>query len=98
MAALGGPVGIAMMALSAFSLILGNIQEHDKALKDAEYEKAESMREAANAALESTKNWDALNTTYQETGKVTEEFKEESLKVAEELGVQGAAAMAAAEQ
>lgn len=98
MTALGGPIGIAMMALSAFSLIVGNIQEHDKALKDAEYEKAESMREAANAAVESTKNWDALNATYQETGKVTEEFKEESLKVAEELGVQGAAAMAAAEQ
>lgn len=98
MSALGGPVGIAMMALSAFSLILGKIQEHDKELKDAEYEKAESMRDAADAALESTKNWDALNATYQETGKVTEEFKQESLKVAEELGVQGAAAMAAAEQ
>lgn len=54
--ALGGPIGVAMMLLSGFAAVVGAVQEHDKELKEAEYEKAESMRESAKSAIEATKD------------------------------------------
>lgn len=98
MNAMGGPVGIAVTVLSVLSTVIGGVQQHYEDLKRAEYECAEFANQEANSAIEVTKNWEVLNETYQLTGKASEEFKTQSVQVAEQLGIEGAAALAASEQ
>lgn len=94
-----GPLGLVLMALGAVaSALVNNYIESINEAKQADYEKAESAREAANAAIDTTKDWEELNRVFQLTGDISDEFKQKTLDVAEQLGVQGASAMAAAEQ
>lgn len=54
MSAMGGPVGIAVAALSVLSTVIGGIQQHYENLKQAEYEHAESARQNADNAISAT--------------------------------------------
>lgn len=97
MAALGGPLGIAMIAFSAISTLLGNYQQQ---MEDARAKEAETAQEATNTAkttIDTVSQWEEYNKSFKATGKASEEFKQKSIEVAEQLGIEGAAAMAAAE-
>lgn len=85
---LGGPLGIAMIALGAITTLYGGYEEKINQVKEAEQEKAQASREASSALTEDFDAWSKMNAEFEKTSKASDEYKEASIALAEQLGIE----------
>lgn len=89
-------IGVALGVLAAGATAFNVYTEQQKQARDDEQKKLESVKKSADEAVSAVSNWKTLYDTYKKTGEVSEEFRNTSLEVAKQLGVEGAAALDAA--
>lgn len=92
---LGGPLGVAMIAFSVVSTLLSNYQQQMEEVRKKEAEAAQEASNTATTSIEAVSDWQEYNKVFQETGKASDEFKQKSMEVAEQLGIESAAALEA---
>lgn len=89
-------ITIALGALMAGATAFSAITEHQKQIYDDEQKKLESVKKSTDEAVSAVSSWETLYNTYRKTGEASEEFRNASLQVAKQLGIEGAAALDAA--
>lgn len=89
-------ITIALGALMAGATAFSAITEHQKQIYDDEQKKLESVKKSTDEAVSAVSSWETLYNTYRKTGEASEEFRNTSLQVAKQLGIEGAAALEAA--
>lgn len=99
-------VGVSMTALKAGGVIIGLLsaamagfsvyKQHQEALYNEEQENLQAVKQSSDEAVSAVSSWETLYQSYQKTGEASDEFKKSSAEVADQLGVEGAAALEAA--
>ncbi len=95
--ALGGPIGVAMLALTAISTVISGVTTAAEEAQRKIVEDAQETQEKAQTNLDSIDNWDQLYQKYRQTGEVTEELTSASYDLSTTLGITGGSALTAAE-
>ena len=85
-----------LAAITAIATIVSAIQQHQKELYDQEQSSLEEVKKTSDEAVKAVSNWETLYQAYAKTGEASDEFKKTSADVADQLGVEGAAALEAA--
>lgn len=99
-------VGVSIKALSVGGGILAVItaiaagisiyKQRQEALYNEEQEDLQAVKASADEAVSAVSSWETLYQAYAKTGEASDEFKQSSIEVANQLGVEGAAALEAA--
>lgn len=99
MSGLAGPLGIALgVILAVGSALYGAWEQGIKDAIEAEKELADSTIESTDKLVEQYRTWEKGAKHYKNTGEATEEFKTQTLEMAETLDIAGAKILAQAEQ
>ena len=87
---LGGPIGVAMIALTALTTALSYYQEQQQQIYDDQKEQATNGLENYNDISSQIDSFQELYKQYQDTGQVSDEFKQSAEAVTEALDDQNA--------
>lgn len=98
MSLLGGPLGMAFIALQILSTAIGAYNQQQEQMREKESENLQAAQDTVNGHAELYKSWETLADEYKKTGKASDEFRAKSVELAEQLGIEGAAALDTAGQ
>ena len=93
---LGGPIGIAVIAIGAIVGALSFFEEQSKQTLENLKEAASESQEKINNIITSSENFDKLYKQYKNTGSVTDELRQATTSLVDELEISGGKALIAA--
>lgn len=82
--------------ITLIASVISAYQQRQKELYDQEQSSLDEVKKSSDEAVKAVSNWETLYQAYTKTGEASDEFKKASADVADQLGVEGAAALEAA--
>ena len=82
--------------ITAIASVVSAYKQYKEELYNNEQSSLDEVKKASDETVKSVSNWETLYQAYTKTGEASDEFKKTSAEVADQLGVEGAAALEAA--
>nr|DAU16583.1 MAG TPA: minor tail protein [Caudoviricetes sp.] len=82
--------------ITAIVSVVSAYKQYKEELYNNEQSSLDEVKKSSDEAIKSVSNWETLYQAYMKTGEASDEFKKTSAEIADQLGVEGAAALEAA--